>query len=60
MGSSKTTVVGIDVGGKRKGFHAVALRDGTFVDRITDPDPNIGVKSLVVHSRMWGGVGLRA
>jgi len=26
--SSETTVVGIDVGGNRKGYHAVALRDG--------------------------------
>ncbi len=26
------TVVGIDVGGNRKGFHAVALREGRFVD----------------------------
>jgi predicted nuclease with RNAse H fold len=26
-------VVGIDVGGPRKGFHAVALRDGSYFDR---------------------------
>ena len=33
------TVVGIDVGGERKGFHAVALRDGLFVatNKSTDP-----------------------
>jgi hypothetical protein len=24
------TVVGIDVGGRRKGFHAVALREGRY------------------------------
>ncbi len=29
------TVVGIDVGGLRKGFHAVALRGGSFVDAET-------------------------
>jgi len=33
------TVIGIDVGGKRKGFHAVALRDGRFVEVWTDVDP---------------------
>jgi len=27
------TVVGIDVGGKRKGFHAVALMNGNFVNK---------------------------
>jgi len=33
------TVVGIDVGGERKGFHAVALMDGLFVEtkRFSDP-----------------------
>ena len=30
MNSRNRTVVGIDVGGPRKGFHAVALRDGVF------------------------------
>ncbi len=33
------TVVGIDVGGERKGFHAVALRADTLVDKITATDP---------------------
>jgi predicted nuclease with RNAse H fold len=33
------TVVGIDVGGELKGFHAVALLDGNFVEKTTDPDP---------------------
>jgi predicted nuclease with RNAse H fold len=27
-------VAGIDVGGKRKGFHAVALRDGAYLDQM--------------------------
>lgn len=31
-------VVGIDVGGERKGFHAVALRDGALDQRRTTPD----------------------
>lgn len=34
------TVVGIDVGGRKKGFHAVALRDGAFV-KTTSPDPAV-------------------
>lgn len=33
------TVVGIDVGGIRKGFHAVALRGKISVSKITAPDP---------------------
>jgi predicted nuclease with RNAse H fold len=31
-------VVGIDVGGLRKGFHAVALRDGGYLDKFASPD----------------------
>jgi predicted nuclease with RNAse H fold len=38
------TVVGIDVGGKRKGFHAVVLRRGSFVNKKTDPDPAVIVE----------------
>ena len=34
-----TLVVGIDVGGPRKGFHAVAIRDGVYLDKIASPDP---------------------
>jgi predicted nuclease with RNAse H fold len=41
MTQSLDIVVGIDVGGKKKGFHAVALRNGTFKDKITDTDPAI-------------------
>lgn len=33
------TVVGIDVGGGKKGFHAVALHDGKFTDKTTNRDP---------------------
>ncbi len=32
-------VAGVDVGGARKGFHAVALADGALVDVFTSPDP---------------------
>jgi predicted RNase H-like nuclease len=39
----ETIVVGIDVGGERKGFHAVALRDGAFVKK-ADPDPAVIVE----------------
>jgi hypothetical protein len=28
------TVIGIDVGGSRKGFHAVALTGGSYADRL--------------------------
>ena len=31
---AKRIVVGIDVGGARKGFHAVALADGIYLDRL--------------------------
>lgn len=31
-------VVGIDVGGARKGFHAVALSDGTYLSHCTTQD----------------------
>jgi predicted nuclease with RNAse H fold len=34
---AKRIVVGIDVGGARKGFHAVALVDGTYLDRKQTP-----------------------
>ena len=33
------TFVGIDVGGERKGFHAVALNDGKFLTQTTNPNP---------------------
>ena len=35
MNQSIRTVVGIDVGGEGKGFHAVALQGDIFVDKIT-------------------------
>src|SRR5688500_18662444 len=33
-GRPSRTVAGVDVGGKKKGFHAVAVRNGTWVGRI--------------------------
>jgi len=30
---SRLAVAGVDVGGRTKGFHAVALRDGTYLDK---------------------------
>lgn len=34
-------VVGIDVGGTTKGFHAVALRGGAYLDQKTSTDPAV-------------------
>ncbi|MDO8578179.1 MAG: DUF429 domain-containing protein [Dehalococcoidales bacterium] len=48
------TVVGIDVGGERKGFHAVALRGEIFVDKTTNTnaakivDWCLGHKAIIV------------
>jgi len=36
--SRETVVVGIDVGGLRKGFHAVALREGSYLNKFASPD----------------------
>ena len=38
-GGSAAVVVGIDVGGARKGFHAVALGAGAVIDRCRTADP---------------------
>jgi len=48
-----STVVGIDVGGVRKGFHAVALRDGAYAGQLASND----VQELRFRS---GSVGHRA
>lgn len=40
MPLNETVVVGVDVGGVKKGFHAVALRGKTFV-KTTDTDPAV-------------------
>lgn len=49
MSQLTQTVVGIDVGGERRGFHAVALRDGNFVGIKTDPDPAVIVGWCLRH-----------
>ena len=41
MNEVATTVIGIDVGGERKGFHAVAFQDGTFVATLAHSDPAV-------------------
>ena len=41
MSGANATVVGIDVGGERKGFHAVALQNGTFVATLAHSDPAV-------------------
>jgi len=38
------TFVGIDVGGRRKGFHAAALRQGAFIDVTKSQDPDVIVQ----------------
>ncbi len=44
------TVVGIDVGGERKGFHAVALRDGHFVATYKSTNPSNLVDWCLDHT----------
>ena len=39
MKRSNNTVIGIDVGGSRKGFHAVVLRDGNICGKKSDLKP---------------------
>ena len=39
MSAAKSTVIGIDAGGERKGFHAVALAGGTFAATLASSDP---------------------
>ena len=44
------TVVGIDVGDERKGFHTVALRDGKFVDKMLSLNPPTIVSWCLDHN----------
>lgn len=37
--STRSTIVGVDVGGLKKGFHAVALREGQFFEKLASRDP---------------------
>jgi predicted nuclease with RNAse H fold len=56
MNCDGATVVGIDVGGESKGFHAVALLDGVFVDKKTDRDPTVIVDWCLHHRARTVGV----
>lgn len=49
MIQSIQTVVGIDVGGQGKGFHAVVLRGKYFVDKTTDTNPAVTVDWCLNH-----------
>ena len=49
MSQHSKTVVGIDVGGERKGFHAVALLDGHFVSKKAALDPDVIVNWCIHH-----------
>jgi predicted nuclease with RNAse H fold len=44
MTHSNNTVIGIDVGGARKGFHGVVLREGQICGTKTDCDPHAMVE----------------
>jgi len=44
------TVVGIDVGGEQKGFHAVVLHDGKFLDKTANRDPAAIVDWCLDHN----------
>ena len=48
----ETVVVGIDVGGPRKGFHAVALREGAYLDKFASPEaPALAAWCIQVGAR---------
>lgn len=48
------TKVGIDVGGERKGFHAVALTDGTTTDQLVTASPRAGGAEATASSPSEG------
>ncbi len=63
---SGEVVAGIDVGGTKKGFHAVALCNGVLLDRFASADPkavaawcrSIGARAVGVDaSRHWSADG---
>lgn len=49
MGQLTQIVVGIDVGGEAKGFHAVALRGNDFIDRTASTNPAVIVGWCLHH-----------
>ncbi len=44
MASSMKTCIGIDVAASAKGFHAVALRGNTVIDKVRARDPVVLAK----------------
>mgnify|MGYP001596118194 FL=1 len=50
MSTAKQTVIGIDVGGARKGYHAVAICNGIFAYKKADPDPAAIVRWCLNHN----------
>ena len=56
MNHSNNTVIGIDVGGQRKGFHAVVLREGAICGTKTDCDPKVMVAWCVEQEAAAVGV----
>jgi hypothetical protein len=56
MSEHSGTVVGIDVGGESKGFHAVALVDGKFAYMRADRDPVAIVDWCLHHKAEMVGV----
>ena len=53
-----SVVIGIDVGGHRKGFHAVALRDGVYLSKVTAPNPQS--MALWCYERNARAIGIDA
>jgi len=51
------TVVGIDVGGERKGFHAVALRDGNYYGHL--PNKEVQAKEVQALLQWCRDIGAR-
>lgn len=49
-------LVGIDVGGQKKGFHAVALQGHRFVDKYSSADPGAVIDWCVKHRAQAVGI----
>lgn len=53
--AQSVTVAGVDVGGPKKGFHAVALRDGAYLDKFSAHEASaIAAWCLGVGARLVG------
>jgi hypothetical protein len=51
-------VAGVNVGGRKKGFHAVALRDGQYVGKLSASDA-LAIVEWCVALQAWA-VGVNA